>query len=579
MPAFRITAPDGTAYNVTGPEGATEQDALAQVQAQHTPAPAASQTSQTLGFEQGLDTVGDNAAQGAQKIANMVHIPFVPNSGLGDLIDKAGQALGFPSTQGAIQSHADAVNAEAVKGVVPGRLGRFAGDVAGTLPAMALGPVMGGAASGALTADPQSSTSAHVTNAGVGAATGGTLSAVGKAIAPGVSDAVQRLAARGVTMTPGQIFSGNGMGGKIVKGLEDRIAGFPIIGDMITGAKNHSLEDFANGQSNAALGPLDRVGIPSQGPGLVPAGTVPPPVVPNFPTSVPKGMVGHDSVKFAGDTLGSAYDSIIPQTHTALDQPFWQSVTTRAAQAANELPPERAAQMQSTLSGVFNRLGTISPNGATQIPGGMMQGVTTKLGQLSREYSGAADPDMRAMGRVYAGVLDDVKGAVATSNPQLAPQLQAVNEGWANLVPAERAAASASGNASGKLAGVFSPQQLRTAGRQGDNSVRDRATARGEALAQQYAEDGIQVLPSSVGDSGTAGRASLLALPALGAAAMAHPVAAAGLAATPLIYSRPVLQVINALYAHGASPGATMLGKLVRNLGVPAAAAVAGGNG
>lgn len=35
---FLITAPDGTKYQVTGPDGATEQDALAQVQAQHAPA-------------------------------------------------------------------------------------------------------------------------------------------------------------------------------------------------------------------------------------------------------------------------------------------------------------------------------------------------------------------------------------------------------------------------------------------------------------------------------------------------------------------------------------------------------------
>jgi hypothetical protein len=41
MPQFLITAPDGTKYNVTGPEGATEEQALAQVQAQHTDAAAA----------------------------------------------------------------------------------------------------------------------------------------------------------------------------------------------------------------------------------------------------------------------------------------------------------------------------------------------------------------------------------------------------------------------------------------------------------------------------------------------------------------------------------------------------------
>lgn len=39
---FLITAPDGTKYQVTGPDGATEQDALAQVQAQHA-APVAPQ--------------------------------------------------------------------------------------------------------------------------------------------------------------------------------------------------------------------------------------------------------------------------------------------------------------------------------------------------------------------------------------------------------------------------------------------------------------------------------------------------------------------------------------------------------
>lgn len=39
MPTFRITAPDGTSYNVTGPDGSTAEQALAQVQAQHVAAP------------------------------------------------------------------------------------------------------------------------------------------------------------------------------------------------------------------------------------------------------------------------------------------------------------------------------------------------------------------------------------------------------------------------------------------------------------------------------------------------------------------------------------------------------------
>lgn len=38
MPTFEITAPDGTRYQVDGPEGASEQDALAQVQQYHSSA-------------------------------------------------------------------------------------------------------------------------------------------------------------------------------------------------------------------------------------------------------------------------------------------------------------------------------------------------------------------------------------------------------------------------------------------------------------------------------------------------------------------------------------------------------------
>lgn len=35
MPVFRVTSPDGAAYDVTAPESASEQDALAVAQAHH----------------------------------------------------------------------------------------------------------------------------------------------------------------------------------------------------------------------------------------------------------------------------------------------------------------------------------------------------------------------------------------------------------------------------------------------------------------------------------------------------------------------------------------------------------------
>lgn len=109
---FLITAPDGTKYQVTGPDGATEQDALAQVQAQHAgPATPAAQPPQNSvgyqprnitagalfgdmgrglagGFLHGVGTLADVAtgtSPGPQSHADRWAAPFTPQTSLGQL--------------------------------------------------------------------------------------------------------------------------------------------------------------------------------------------------------------------------------------------------------------------------------------------------------------------------------------------------------------------------------------------------------------------------------------------------------------------------------------------------------------
>lgn len=105
------------------------------------PAPAL-RADQGLGFMKGLTQVGDRAAQGLEYLAEKV--------GVADEINALNQSLGLPSTQQAMDSRAQYLAAQQAKGVRPGKIGEFAGNVAGTafVPG---GPLVQGAVGGALT--------------------------------------------------------------------------------------------------------------------------------------------------------------------------------------------------------------------------------------------------------------------------------------------------------------------------------------------------------------------------------------------------------------------------------------------
>lgn len=166
MPNFEITAPDGTKYHVTGPEGATEQDALAQVQAQHaapaTPEPAADPSAG------GGEILGIPTSQGVDRAVSGFGKAFV------DLGRGAGQFLGFESRKDVADSRAlDAP----LMATTAGKVGNIVGNVAATAPAMAIpgaasvpGAAALGTAFGAL--QPSTSTKETLTNTGLGAATG-----------------------------------------------------------------------------------------------------------------------------------------------------------------------------------------------------------------------------------------------------------------------------------------------------------------------------------------------------------------------------------------------------------------------
>lgn len=544
---FHITAPDGTQYDVTGPDGATEQDALAQVQAQH----------------------GGGAAPPERGIGQRVK-DFVGGMGEGAFsIPQHVAALGAEATDGLGLTHGaydsvKAANAAATaKGNSEGGLdpssgayktGEPVGQAMATAPLAAVNPIGGGgmlaaigngalqgAAAGTLTGSPEHPVADGAAGAGIGAVLNGVTHGAASLLEPIIRPAVQALSRAGVTMSPGQLLGG------WTKGLEDRLAGLPLIGDPIKNVQRQSLRDFGTGAGNIAMG------------GLGP---------------IPPGVSGQAMSTTAHQVFDDAYGRILPQLDVTLGPQFAQTVANAGDTVAARLPAEHSAQFDGTLADVFKKMGANTPGPANTFPGVDAKAAYSDLGRMSREYQAPmASPNDRALGRAFGDVQEGVRQSFTNSDPWAASALQNVDNAYRNFIPVDSAVAKATGNAGGTEAGVFTPKQLRQAVVGQDNSVRRMATAEGGGPMQQYAENGIEVLPSSVPDSGTAGRLTLLDF-------LREPHLALPALATHAAYSGPVIRTMNRAFGQGPSQGASALADILRNLSAvsaPTAGAAMGG--
>lgn len=418
------------------------------------------QTDQGLGFYQGLMKPFDNAATWLKEGADRI--------GIGQAIDALGNKLGLPSLEQANAGHQAYIQGQEAQGKTPGGLGKFAGEVVGTVPvALATkNPWIAGGASGALTTDNPNDLKQVVTDAVIGAGGGKIAHAVTGAaasvIAPQVSKAVQTLSDLGVKLTPGQI-----MGGAL-KRLEDGATSVPFLGDLVKNAQRRSAVSLNTAVINdRVLGPLGK--------------------------QLPANITGREAVDFADNAVSDAYERILPGLTLKGDQPLADGVTD-AMRAVNELPPERASQVETIIKNtVGRRFGS-----SWTMTGESFKEADAKLGQLAREYGASADPEQRKMAGIFRDVQGQMRDALVRSNPAQAPALNSINQAFANLVRVEGAAGSA-----GAKGGVFTANQLASAVRRFDPSVRKKSYATGKALLQDVSDPASEVLPQSVPDSGT----------------------------------------------------------------------------
>ena len=493
-------APRAALPMAADPGGATPPQAPALPQIK--PTAQALRPSQSLGFMSELARV-------AQRI------PQVPNAF--DLIP--GQAEKRQQFEADTKKGGEAYLARrAAAGERPGEIGKFGADVLATI-AIPGGPMASGAIGGALLAD-KSDPGSLARNALYGAVGGkvgsSVVGGVGRAIRGVTDDGLQMLAKKGVPLTLGQ------MSGGLVKCLEDRLAGLPVIDDMVNAARGRSLE----GANRAAFNDVLKI------------------VGEKLPDDVP---IGADAYNHTYGRLGELYDEVLTPLTIARDGGWNQAVTAISAKAA-KLPKQFQDELKAVVKmEVADRFD----------PSGAMSGENVKAVQES--LRGHIDDLMKGTkwSRDAAGVLKDVRSAVddlvARIDPVAGEQLSKINRAYANLKPVERAVAASSKGSANKAPGVFTGNQLATAAMVGK---RPGQKAAGNLPQLPLAQAMSTRLPSSVPDSGTAGR---LILPSMiaGLAGSGAPVLGPMLApAAPLLAAGAGLASI---YTRGGQKAVTKL--------------------
>lgn len=377
-----------------------------------------------------------------------------------------------------------------------------------------------------------------------GAAIGGAMPAVAagaaRIVRPATAPAVKSLLQEGVTMTPGQIL-GSGW-----QRVEDAATSLPIIGDAIRYAQRKGITTFNRAAINRALEPIGE--------------------------KLPKGLdAGNEAIGHAVRKLDEAYDNLLPKMGGKFDQQLSNELGLVRQMGQNgSWPKAQKAQLDRILkTEVIDRF---AKGGVAA--GDTIKAIDSKLGGMWKDFRKSDNYDVRNLGDAVHEIQASLRRMTARANPQYAPELKKIDQGYANLIRVQKAAAS-----QGAREGIFTPSQLRSAIRAEDKTKNKRAFATGNALMQDLSDVGQERLSSTVPDSGTPLRMLVNAGLLGGSTLVPHgvPAAGAGVAAASM-YTPPGLWAMQKLLAE--RPGAAVpLSQLTRQLGpFVTPGAVAGAN-
>jgi hypothetical protein len=376
--------------------------------------------------------------------------------------------------------------------------------------------------------------------AGIGAATGGILNKVtsgaSRIISPKASTNpnVQLLKAEGVNPTIGQTLGGG------FNRAEEALSNVPVLGSMVSGARNNANTQFEAAAHNRALKPIG--------------------------AELPKGFSGRDAINFTESALKDKYDDILGKIGAIKpDAQFNQQIASLQSMAKKlMLPKDRMNDFNRALNEIKN---STDSNG--YITSSAYKTLESSLGKDARTLASAQDVSSNKIAPAVKQLQQELKDMLKRQSGQYADDLNAANKGWANFKQVQRASSML-----GAEEGSFAPGQYQNAVKALDRSKDKGAFARGKSLNQDLSDAGKSVLGNKVRDSGTPER-MFLGAAGLGGLAFEPTVAASTLAGSAL-YTQPGQKLLNALVS-SRPDFAVPMAELIRKNGnyiLPASGAV-----
>ena len=292
---------------------------------------------------------------------------------------------------------------------------------------------------------------------------------------------VAYLRGQGVPLTVGQAAGNSGIVGSAVKGIEDRLSGIPIVGNMVNARRREGMEAFNRAAFDQALAPI--------------GGTT-------------NGAIREAGVDAARGARSQAYRDALDPVRLQADTPFLGDYGNAVA-ASDRLPGDMAGRAEGNLRYSLDNFDTRNVTGpqnfvpnATLTGDGFQQGVR----RFRREGNLNANlPNGHDFGNVMQQGEDAFVGLLGRQSPQTMPAFEAANAANRNVSILQDAVNRGRSGTRVGDPGLFAPSQLNDAA-----AANARRFGGNQGTTNQPFFDltraGQHVLPSSIADSGTAGR-------------------------------------------------------------------------